>query len=77
LEERPFDLRQAIETTLDLVAPKAAANGLDLLYEIAPNTPEALVGDVTRLRQIMTNLLSNALKFTESGDVFLSVAGRR
>jgi signal transduction histidine kinase/CheY-like chemotaxis protein/HPt (histidine-containing phosphotransfer) domain-containing protein len=73
LEERPFDLRRAIETTLDLMAPTAAANGLELLYEIAPHTPEALVGDEVRLRQIMTNLLSNALKFTEAGDVFLSV----
>jgi signal transduction histidine kinase/DNA-binding response OmpR family regulator/HPt (histidine-containing phosphotransfer) domain-containing protein len=74
LEKQPFDLRQAIEATLDLVAPKAAAKKLDLIYEIAPNTPEALVGDVTRLRQILTNLLSNALKFTDQGEVSLTVA---
>jgi len=73
LEQRPFDLRQAIEATLDLVAPKAAAKKLDLIYEIAPDTPEALVGDVTRLRQILTNLLSNALKFTDQGEVSLAV----
>jgi signal transduction histidine kinase/DNA-binding response OmpR family regulator len=73
LEQRPFDLRRAIETSLDLLANSAAAKGLDLLYEISPGTPEALVGDEIRLRQIITNLLSNAIKFTETGDVFLSV----
>ncbi len=77
LEERPFDLRQAIESSLDLMAARAAEKGLDLAYTISPQTPEAIRSDVTRLRQIITNLLSNAIKFTERGEVVLSVTGER
>lgn len=73
LEAQPFDLRQAVEASLDLMAARAAAKGLNLAYLIGPNTPEAIVGDVTRLRQILANLLSNAIKFTEQGEVVLSV----
>jgi signal transduction histidine kinase/CheY-like chemotaxis protein/HPt (histidine-containing phosphotransfer) domain-containing protein len=74
LEEQAFDLRQAIETSLDLMAVRAAEKGLDLAYLIHEDTPEAIVGDVTRLRQILINLLSNAIKFTQQGEVVLSVA---
>ncbi|MCE7985042.1 MAG: response regulator [Caldilinea sp. CFX5] len=73
LEEQRFDLRQAIEATLDLMAGGAAEKGLALAYHISDDTPAALVGDVTRLRQILTNLLSNAIKFTEQGEVVLTV----
>ncbi len=74
LEHRPFDLRECIEGALDLLASKAGEKGLDLAYLITPGTPEAIVGDVTRLRQILANLLSNAVKFTEQGKVVMSVA---
>jgi signal transduction histidine kinase/DNA-binding response OmpR family regulator/HPt (histidine-containing phosphotransfer) domain-containing protein/PAS domain-containing protein len=74
LEAQPFDLRACVESSLDLLAPGAADKGLDLAYLIAPDTPEAIVGDVTRLRQVLVNLLSNAVKFTEQGEVVLSVS---
>jgi signal transduction histidine kinase/DNA-binding response OmpR family regulator/HPt (histidine-containing phosphotransfer) domain-containing protein/PAS domain-containing protein len=77
LEHQPFDLRACVESSLDLLAPGAADKGLDLAYLIAPDTPEAIVGDVTRLRQILVNLLSNAVKFTERGEVVLSVSSER
>ena len=74
LESQPFDLRECVESALDLVATRAAEKGLDLAYLIGDGTPAAIVGDVTRLRQILLNLLSNAVKFTESGEVVLSVS---
>ncbi len=77
LEAQPFDLREGVEATLDLVSSRAAEKGLDLAYLISDDTPAAIVGDVTRLRQILLNLLSNAVKFTETGEVVLSVTARR
>jgi signal transduction histidine kinase/DNA-binding response OmpR family regulator/HPt (histidine-containing phosphotransfer) domain-containing protein/PAS domain-containing protein len=74
LENQPFDLRECVESALDLLATSAAEKGLDLAYMIDPDTPEAIVGDVTRLRQVFVNLLSNAVKFTEQGEVVLSVS---
>ena len=74
LESQSFDLRECLEGALDLVAGNAAERGLDLAYLVDGQTPEAIVGDVTRLRQILVNLLSNAVKFTEEGEVVLSVA---
>ncbi|HSB62050.1 MAG TPA: histidine kinase dimerization/phospho-acceptor domain-containing protein, partial [Vicinamibacteria bacterium] len=62
LEAQPFDLREAVEGALDLVAVRAADKGLDLAYMISDDTPSAIVGDVTRLRQILLNLLGNAVK---------------
>ncbi|MBK8905655.1 MAG: response regulator [Anaerolineaceae bacterium] len=73
LEERPFDLRDAVETALELIAMPAEDKGLRLSYTISPGTPPTLVGDVTRLRQILINLLSNAIKFTETGEVAVAV----
>jgi PAS domain S-box-containing protein len=77
LEEQSFNLRDCIEEALDLLAPKAAEKGLELTYIIHDRTPEALVGDITRVRQILVNLLSNAVKFTEKGEVIISVVCRR
>ncbi len=74
LEHHPFDLRDCIEDSLDLVAPKAAEKSLDLAYLIEDNTPLTITGDVTRLRQIIINLVSNAVKFTEKGEVFVAVS---
>ncbi|HHE70736.1 MAG TPA: response regulator, partial [Chloroflexi bacterium] len=73
LEQQPFDLRDCIETSLDLLAPKAAEKGLDLAYIVADQTPSTIVGDVARLRQILVNLLGNAVKFTDQGEVVVSV----
>lgn len=76
LEEQPFDLRACIEGALDLLVPKASEKKLELAYLIDPSTPAAIVGDVTRLRQILVNLISNAVKFTETGEVVVSVVAR-
>jgi len=73
LDSQPFDLRECVESALDLVATRAAEKGLDLAYVVEGDTPAAIVGDVTRLRQILLNLLTNAVKFTEHGEVVLSV----
>jgi PAS domain S-box-containing protein len=73
LESQPFDLRECVEGTLDLVATRAAEKGLDLAYVMGDGVPAGVLGDVTRLRQILLNLLSNAVKFTERGEVVLSV----
>jgi signal transduction histidine kinase/DNA-binding response OmpR family regulator/HPt (histidine-containing phosphotransfer) domain-containing protein/PAS domain-containing protein len=73
LENQPFDLRECVESSLDLLATSAAEKNLNLAYVIDPDTPEAIVGDVTRLRQILVNLLSNAVKFTEQGEIVISV----
>lgn len=75
LEAHPFDLRNCVEEVLDLVAIDAARKELDLLYLIEPGTPEWLIGDPTRLRQIVLNLLNNAVKFTAEGEVVLLVGG--
>jgi PAS domain S-box-containing protein len=73
LDRQPFDLRESVESALELVARDAADRGLDLAYLLRPGTPEALVGDAARLRQILLNLLNNAVKFTEQGEVVLTV----
>jgi CheY-like chemotaxis protein len=75
LEEAPFDLVSAVESTMDVLAPMASRKRLDLTFEIAEGLPGALVGDVGRVRQVLLNLLNNALKFTDKGDVQLTVTG--
>lgn len=74
LENRPFDLRDCVESALDLVSTTATDKKLDLAYVIEDDVPAALMGDVTRLRQILLNLLSNAVKFTETGEVVLHIS---
>ena len=76
IERAPFDLRALIEDSLDLFASAAANKGLELLYRIEEGTPETLLGDATRVRQILVNLLSNALKFTQSGEVEVGLEAR-
>jgi len=73
LEQQPFNLRECLEGSLDLVAARAAEKGLELTYSIAASVPATIVGDITRLRQVLTNLLSNAAKFTEQGEVSVAV----
>jgi CheY-like chemotaxis protein len=77
LERRPFVLRDSVEAALDLVAASAAAKGLDLASLLDPKAPVALVGDATRLGQVLVNLLTNAVKFTDEGEVVLSVESER
>jgi PAS domain S-box-containing protein len=77
LERQPFDLRECLESALDLVSTRATEKGIDLAYLLDEQVPAAMYGDVTRLRQILVNLLSNAVKFTEAGEVVLSVEARR
>ena len=74
LEAHPFDLRECVESALDLVGARATEKHLDLAYLFEDDVPAAIGGDVTRLRQIMVNLLSNAVKFTEAGEVVLTVS---
>jgi signal transduction histidine kinase/HPt (histidine-containing phosphotransfer) domain-containing protein len=78
LENHPFELHTCLEEALDLLAPKAAEKNLDLAYIVEDSLPKILVSDVTRLRQILVNLVGNAVKFTNQGEVVLEVspAGR-
>ena len=75
LEYAAFDLRECLESAIDLVASRAAEKKLDLAVEVDPSVPPAIRGDVTRLRQVLINLLNNAVKFTAYGEVVLTVAG--
>ena len=74
LERTGFSLNDHLEKVTEMVAGRAQEKGLALRCEIAPNVPTDLVGDPTRLRQVLLNLLGNAIKFTESGEVSLRVA---
>jgi CheY-like chemotaxis protein/HPt (histidine-containing phosphotransfer) domain-containing protein len=74
LERQPMNLRACIEEALDLLASKAAEKDLDLACHIASDVPEQVLGDVTRLRQILVNLVSNAIKFTFSGEICIRIA---
>ncbi|MBN1149481.1 MAG: GAF domain-containing protein [Anaerolineales bacterium] len=72
LETTAFDLRVCLESAIDLLAAPAAEKKLDLALEVGPDVPPAIIGDVTRLRQVLINLLNNAVKFTEQGEVVLT-----
>lgn len=76
LEKQAFNLRTCVEESLDILALKAAEKGIELAYWMHPQTPSVMVGDVTRLRQILVNLVSNAVKFTDTGEVVVSVTAR-
>ena len=73
LEAADFNLRDCLETTLKTLALRADEKGLELLCEIAPDVPEVVEGDSSRLRQVLANLVGNAIKFTHKGEVALSV----
>jgi signal transduction histidine kinase len=73
IEEHPFELRTCIEESIGLLAPKASEKRLDLAYEMDDSVPPMVIGDVTRLRQILVNLVGNAVKFTNKGEVVVKV----
>ncbi len=73
IEERPLDLRSTVEEAMDLVSTEAFEKGLELACVYGPSAPSAIVGDVTRIRQILVNLLNNAVKFTERGEIIVHV----
>lgn len=73
LEHQPFDLRACLEEALDLLAPKAAEKKLDIAYQMDDGIHAQVMGDVTRVRQVLVNLLANAIKFTQQGEVVTQV----
>jgi len=73
LETETFEVHEIIEGTLDLLGPRAAEKHLDLLYEIAEDTPSRVRGDASRVRQILVNLVGNAIKFTAAGEVAVTL----
>ena len=73
LDNHAFDLRQCIEEVMDVFAAKASQKSLDLVYQIDYQIPAQIIGDSHRLRQILLNLISNAMKFTHQGEIFVSV----
>lgn len=73
LDSVAFNLRDALEDTMRVMAPRAHQKGIELACHIHPDVPDALVGDPLRLRQIVVNLVGNAIKFTEHGEVVLRV----
>jgi signal transduction histidine kinase/HPt (histidine-containing phosphotransfer) domain-containing protein len=76
LERRPLQLQACIEEALDILGVKAAEKGLDLMHEIDDPTPQQVIGDVTRLRQILVNLAGNAIKFTSTGEIAIEVQSK-
>jgi signal transduction histidine kinase/putative methionine-R-sulfoxide reductase with GAF domain len=73
IEAHPLDLRECVESAMDLIGARAAEKHLDIAYQFEGEVPAAILGDVTRLRQVLLNLLSNSVKFTEKGEVVLMV----
>jgi len=73
LDAHPFDLRQCVESSLDLLAAKASESHIEIAYEMDPGLPATFVGDSTRLRQVLVNLLGNGVKFTAAGEVVLQI----
>ena len=73
LEQEPFSVRECIESALDLLLPRVVEKHLDLLYEVGDGVPGMVRGDATRLRQVLVNLIGNAVKFTAAGEVVVTV----
>jgi len=76
LEVHPFSLRDCIESSLDILVPKADEKSIDLAYIMEDNTPPFVVGDFTRIRQVLVNLVGNSVKFTDTGEVVITVKAK-
>jgi signal transduction histidine kinase/CheY-like chemotaxis protein/HPt (histidine-containing phosphotransfer) domain-containing protein len=76
LERLPFDLRECVEEAVSLLSNRAGEQGVELSCLIEPNVPAVILGDANRLRQILLNLLSNSFKFTEAGEIALTVSAK-
>jgi PAS domain S-box-containing protein len=74
LDNHPFSLRDCVEATMGILSPRAHAKNLEIAFHIPPHIPDGLVGDSGRLSQVITNLVGNAVKFTEKGEVVLRVS---
>ncbi|MCP4323877.1 MAG: two-component sensor histidine kinase BarA [Alteromonadales bacterium] len=77
IEHIPFSLRESLEETLALLAPSAHKKDINLSINIAQNVPDSLIGDVMRVKQVMTNLISNAIKFTPQGSVEIDITSEK
>ena len=77
VEEEPFHLNSCIEEALSLLTPKAKEKQLKLIFQKNPELPQVIVSDISRLRQILINLINNAIKFTDTGSVEVSVTSRK
>jgi PAS domain S-box-containing protein len=73
LETQPFEITQCVEEAIDIFTQQAAAKNIELAYHLSPSVPRCIVGDITRLRQVLVNLLNNAIKFTPSGIVTMEI----
>jgi signal transduction histidine kinase/CheY-like chemotaxis protein len=73
IDEVPFNLAELVEDTVDIISIKAEEKGLELVCSIDPALPSQLVGDPVRIKQVLTNLMGNAVKFTAHGEVFVHV----
>ncbi|NJP06962.1 MAG: response regulator [Chloroflexaceae bacterium] len=76
IEQRRFNLRHCVEEALDLIAPRADEKALGLTYWIEHHVPMVLIGDAIRVRQVLINLLNNAVKFTERGEVAVTISAK-
>jgi PAS domain S-box-containing protein len=74
LERVGFELRQAVSETLKILGPRARQKGIELICDIADDVPQHVLGDPTRLRQVLINLVGNAIKFTNQGEIVVSLA---
>ena len=76
LESRPFNIRNCVEEALDLFGAQIRIKGLEAVYLVAPDVPSHLIGDAMRLRQILVNLIGNAIKFTPQGEIAVHVESK-
>jgi PAS domain S-box-containing protein len=77
LEQHPFEIQDCVEEALDVLAPRATMKGLEIAYSLEPGLPGHVIGDVTRVRQVLFNLIGNAVKFTDKGEIVVSVESEK